>query len=489
MVRAQCYRPLSPRSLECSPRPSTSPRLLDLTPPASTLSSAASEISEMPTTCSTDISYQSAAHAFNREIFSRCVQIVEAADKQGHIEIQMITLAHHSYIAMVNEADKTEDALKLATWWNKFLEGVECGRPNAEVLEVLEMRTTALQSLIELDDVNRDALVQKLIDILVRSYKISCVVNRHFHSRTLRRLEKIAEWLEEYEHGDNSDVTNIETLLRTGIDEAHVDRHRYETETRMTTRERRDPNYVMCCEILRILARRTEPTTASYEVTEVHTTSSLPNSKDWCPSPEASQNEEAISPTEDIVPATPPATAASSSVSVVTAPVPVQQPQPCIQYPVYLQPQAPPTPVTPTVVAHPRGSPTNVYNSHMASVHSAPYFSTPDGHGVPYQQTFYYNNTPMAAAGDAANMQMMYGNGAPPGATPLYGATEYTPPPNQQHPHDSPPIAQGLFTPSPHHGSTPQGGRFVRAAPRAVMSLNGQFQSMRVSNEHPKNRG
>uniref|UniRef100_A0A7I5E8V6 RRM domain-containing protein n=1 Tax=Haemonchus contortus TaxID=6289 RepID=A0A7I5E8V6_HAECO len=203
------------------------------------------------------------------------------------------------------------------------------------------------------------------------------------------------------------------------------------------------------------------------------------------------QNAEVVVPVAAKVPATPPATAASSSVSVVTAPVPVQQPQPCIQYPVYLQPQAPPTPVTPTVVAHPRGSPTNVYNSHMASVHSAPYFSTPDGHGVPYQQTFYYNNTPMAAAGDAANMQMMYGNGAPPGATPLYGATEYTPPPNQQHPHDSPPIAQGLFTPSPHHGSTPQvvyeGGRFVRAAPRAVMSLNGQFQSMRVSNEHPKN--
>ncbi|EYB84242.1 hypothetical protein Y032_0320g2382 [Ancylostoma ceylanicum] len=34
---------------------------------------------------------------------------------------------------------------------------------------------------------------------------------------------------------------------------------------------------------------------------------------------------------------------------------------------------------------------------------------------------------------------------------------------------------------------TPTGGRFVRATPRAVMSLNGQFQSMRVSNEHPKN--
>ncbi|KAK6060649.1 hypothetical protein COOONC_01686 [Cooperia oncophora] len=85
MVRAQCYRPLNHRrSLECSPRPSTSPRLLDLTPPASTLSSAATEV---PTTCSTDISYQSAAHAFNREIFSRCVQIVEAADKQGHIEM------------------------------------------------------------------------------------------------------------------------------------------------------------------------------------------------------------------------------------------------------------------------------------------------------------------------------------------------------------------------------------------------------------------
>lgn len=50
---------------------------------------------EIPTTCS-DISYQSAAHAFNREIFSRCVQIVEAADKQGHIEM---------FVSMVFYAD------------------------------------------------------------------------------------------------------------------------------------------------------------------------------------------------------------------------------------------------------------------------------------------------------------------------------------------------------------------------------------------------
>ncbi|KAK6022021.1 hypothetical protein OSTOST_12294, partial [Ostertagia ostertagi] len=200
MVRAQCYRPLSPRSLECSPRPSTSPRLLDLTPPASTLSSAASEISEMPTSCSADISYQSAAHAFNREIFSRCVQIVEAADKQGHIEMYTNdTLAHHSYIAMVNEADKTEDALKLATWWNKFLEGVEPGRPNAEVLEILEMRATALESLIELDDINRDALVQRLISVLVQEFPVLSIgIFIHVHFDGWR---KIAEWLEEYEQG------------------------------------------------------------------------------------------------------------------------------------------------------------------------------------------------------------------------------------------------------------------------------------------------
>lgn len=61
----------------------------------------------------------------------------------------------------------------------------------------------------------------------------------------------------------------------------------------------------------------------------------------------------------------------------------------------------------------------------------------------------------MAAAGDAANMQMMYGNGTAPAGTPLYGAPDYAPPPTQQ-PHDSPPIAQGLFTPSPHHGGSPQ---------------------------------
>ena len=58
------------------------------------------------------------------------------------------------------------------------------------------------------------------------------------------------------------------------------------------------------------------------------------------------QNGEATTmPTAPKIPATPPATAASSSISVVAAPMVPQQPQTCIQYPVYVQPQAPPTPV------------------------------------------------------------------------------------------------------------------------------------------------
>ncbi|KJH52883.1 hypothetical protein DICVIV_00929 [Dictyocaulus viviparus] len=297
-------------------------------------------------------------------------------------------------------------------------------------------------------------------------------------------------------------------------------------------------------------------------------------------------NTEVVMPVAAKLPASSPATAASSSVSVVATAVPMQQPQTCIQYPVYLPPQAPPTPITPTVVTHPRGSPPNVYNSQITSLPSAQYFTSADGQGFQYQQTFYYNNAPMTGAGDATTMQLVYGNGSP-AATSLYGGTDYTPPPTVQ-PHDSPPIAQGLFTPSPRHGVTPQmvyedsasdiwsnvlkkefdnihqnrkretqrksivfcedavnvrttvkesqkdrgdsqstissteemcegfktdsssgissrlcrtrrngskrppqrqrsGGRFVRATPRAVMSLNGQFQSMRVSSDHQKN--
>ncbi|EYB84235.1 hypothetical protein Y032_0320g2379 [Ancylostoma ceylanicum] len=303
MVRAQCYRPLSPRSSECSPRPSTSPRLLDLTPPASTLSSAASEISELPTTCA-DVSYQSAAHAFNREIFSRCVQIVEAADKQGHIEMQMISLAHHSYIAMVHEADKTEDAVKLATWWNKFLEGVERGRPNTEVLEILEMRTTALESLHNLDHANRYSIAEKLLETLIRSYRISCIVNRRFHLRTLRRLEKIAEWLDDVEHGDDRDVTDVEKLLEEGIDEAHIDRHRYEVETEITLKERRDPNYITCCEVLRELSSRPPGgggMTASFDVTQKKAMTSSKKKENWSLSSNSDTEETGCSPCEDIV--------------------------------------------------------------------------------------------------------------------------------------------------------------------------------------------
>ncbi|EYB84245.1 hypothetical protein Y032_0320g2382 [Ancylostoma ceylanicum] len=142
-----------------------------------------------------------------------------------------------------------------------------------------------------------------------------------------------------------------------------------------------------------------------------------------------------------------------------------RQPEPACRTPISAQERCAAVPplvydrleftVTPSVMGHPRGSPPNVYNSpQISSMPSAPYFSGAEAHGVQYQQTFYYNNTPMAAAGDAANMQMMYSNGAP--ATPVYGSTDYGPQPTQQ-PHDSPPIAQGLFTPSPqHHGGNPQ---------------------------------
>ncbi|KAJ1366133.1 hypothetical protein KIN20_026730 [Parelaphostrongylus tenuis] len=142
-------------------------------------------------------------------------------------------------------------------------------------------------------------------------------------------------------------------------------------------------------------------------------------------------NAEAMMPVAARMPVTSPATAASSSVSVVAAPTPIQQPQACVHYPVYLPQQAPPTPITPPVVAHPRGSPTNIYNSHMTSVPSAPYYSAAtDNQGVQYQQTFYYNNAPVAAAADAANVQIAYGNGsAVATATPLYGSTDFTPPP------------------------------------------------------------
>ncbi|VDM80159.1 unnamed protein product [Strongylus vulgaris] len=345
MVRAQCYRPLSPRSSECSPRPSTSPRPLDLTPPASTLSSAASEISELPTTCAdmsyqsaahafnreifsrcvqiveaaekqghidmyaelpttcADVSYQSAAHAFNREIFSRCVQIVEAAEKQGHIDMQMISLAHHSYIAMVHEADKTEDAIKLATWWDKFLESVEKGRTNTELLEILEMRCTALESLRNLDHANRYTVAEKLLETLIRSYRISCIVNRRFHTRTLRRLEKIVEWLDDVEHGDDRDVTDVEKLFEEALDEAHIDRHRYEVETEMTLRERRDPNYTTCCEMLRALSSRTLGSTMTPTVNAILSKPIAPHSKNenWSLSSNSDNEEIACSPCEDVV--------------------------------------------------------------------------------------------------------------------------------------------------------------------------------------------
>ncbi|KAE9416874.1 hypothetical protein Angca_001204, partial [Angiostrongylus cantonensis] len=253
-----------------------------------------------PASCSLDTSYQSATNAFNREIFSRCVQIVEAADKQGHIELQMILLAHHAYIAMVNEADETESALKLATYWNTFLERVQRGRPNAELLEILDMQLMALENLMELDDTNRESLAEKLLAILVKSYKISCAVNRHFHSRSLRRLERIALWLQN--QGSGGEVDDVQQLLQYGINEASIDRYRYEVETKLMTRKRFDPNYTLCCEILRILClpppEESSETLDNLNMEQSPTAS--PKERSWSP-PMDSECEEANTSNDDVV--------------------------------------------------------------------------------------------------------------------------------------------------------------------------------------------
>ncbi|PAV68402.1 hypothetical protein WR25_09750 isoform E [Diploscapter pachys] len=234
-------------------RPPPSP----LSPPSSSASIHSDSLPSSPSTSFSSNSvtsvscsrsspvYESAAEAFDRQIYSRCVQIVENAQRQGPITMALITLAHHSYSSLVEESNSNSDAIKFANWWIKFLDATDMNEfANIERLELFDLQLFAYEKLLYLKDQIETRV--KILEKLEQVENISKFLYRAYDSKYLRILEKIHRWLEQFRDDiEESEIhKNLNETLKNGIERARNDKKTIEqNESRPLSFD--DPDYDM----------------------------------------------------------------------------------------------------------------------------------------------------------------------------------------------------------------------------------------------------
>ncbi|CAB3401451.1 unnamed protein product [Caenorhabditis bovis] len=221
-----------------------------LTPPHSASSSGASIYSAPDNSFNaTDTVYEEAADAYDRQIYSRCVRIVETANRESPVEMCLISLAHHSYAEMVNAADaSSDDAVKFATWWAEFLDSVEAGRAHHEKIELLDYEAIALERLFRIRQRQGkcvDENVEKLLEVVIRSFEMVSLINRPYHLMAIQRLLRLANILEGVEidnggceHDTNNKTANFfaestrmaKSALESGLEAIVADRRKFVAE-------------------------------------------------------------------------------------------------------------------------------------------------------------------------------------------------------------------------------------------------------------------
>ncbi|CAB63358.1 Exocyst complex component Sec10 [Caenorhabditis elegans] len=200
---------------------SAAPTPLLLTPPGSCGSgSIYSDISSEMTNV-----YTEAVEAYDQQIYSRCVRLVEGANRESPVDMCLISLAHHSYAEMVNAASGSDDAMKFAKWWAEFLDSVEAGRGHSEKIELLDYEAVAYEKIVKLGGV---ADVEKLIEVVVRSYEMVTLLNRPYHILSLQKLFRLTNVLSSSEVDLESDAfSSAKTVVLTGIQNVLRDRKKF----------------------------------------------------------------------------------------------------------------------------------------------------------------------------------------------------------------------------------------------------------------------
>ncbi|CAI2349176.1 unnamed protein product [Caenorhabditis sp. 36 PRJEB53466] len=193
-----------------------------LTPPASM--GSGSIYSDNSSLC-TDNVYTEAVEAYDQQIFSRCVRLVESANRESPVDMCLISLAHHSYAEMVNAASSSDDALKFAKWWAEFLDSVEAGRGHSEKIELLDYEAVAYERIVRLGG-GEDT--QKLVEVVVRSYEMVTLLNRPYHILSLQKLFRLANVLSnEIDYEPESDsFSDAKNVVIAGVQNVLRDRRK-----------------------------------------------------------------------------------------------------------------------------------------------------------------------------------------------------------------------------------------------------------------------
>ncbi|GMS89455.1 hypothetical protein PENTCL1PPCAC_11630, partial [Pristionchus entomophagus] len=210
---------------------------------------------------SSDVPTFSAAQlAFDTQIYSRCVQIVERMAKgdERHLERGLILLAHRSYEHMVEDAENDGDAVKMAQYWVTFIErSLDPHSLPIQRLELTDHRCEAIDALTSFTHIINLDLAVKRIVATIDNYKISLLVFRPFDLNSLRRLLRLARVLNDTENvaKDAPEFSEAEQVYCSAVRKSWRDRSKYEEETSIGTRIKTDTDAVVATEIMHEITR------------------------------------------------------------------------------------------------------------------------------------------------------------------------------------------------------------------------------------------
>lgn len=216
---------------------SVAPTPVLLTPPGSCGSG-----SIYSDTSGTDNVYTEAVEAYEQQIYSRCVRLVESANRESPVDMCLISLAHHSYAEVVNAASGSDDAMKFAKWWAEFLDSVEAGRGHSEKIELLDYEAVAYEKIVRLGGTTD---IEKLIEVVVRSYEMVTLLNRPYHILSLQKLFRLANVFSSEIESESESFSYAKTVVLTGIQNVLRDRKKFSQLGKYN-----EHNMKMCDELL-----------------------------------------------------------------------------------------------------------------------------------------------------------------------------------------------------------------------------------------------
>ncbi|GMT19426.1 hypothetical protein PFISCL1PPCAC_10723, partial [Pristionchus fissidentatus] len=230
-----------------------------LSPPPSSACSTSSDFSHWSPSDLPSIA--AAQHAFDTQIYSRCVQIVEkmAKGEEKHLERGLISLAHQSYSHMVEDSENYADAVKMAQYWVAFTErSLDPHSLPLQRLEMTDCRCEAIEALHAFMEGETEEAAVKRILATMDCYKVSLLVFRPFDLKPLRRLIRLAKVLNETEEiaSDSPEFSEAEQVYCSAVRKSWRDRSKYEEETSTATRIKTDTDAVVATEMLQELQQQ-----------------------------------------------------------------------------------------------------------------------------------------------------------------------------------------------------------------------------------------